>query len=117
MKHLPLIIILLLLASCKKEQQQCPTAPPKQPAVTATWQIVPTGTPGQEFTYMVYFGDGFQMFVAGVAGDTMLFDANIDDLNSVEYRDTTGTVSYLNFHPLASDTASVRVDLLPCTRL
>lgn len=117
MKHLLIITLILFLASCKKEQQQCPTAPSQQPAVTAPWLVIPTGTPGQEFSYMVYFGDGFQMFVAGVAGDTMHFDANIDDLNSVEYRDTTGSVSYINFHPLASDTASVRVDLLPCTRL
>ncbi len=115
---LTLIAAVTLLTTCDKENDHAPTCPgsPADIRAKCKWHLVPTGQ-GSEYSYMVYFGDGREMFVAGVPGDTVRIEAIVDDLTSVEYRDTTGNVSYLNFHPLASDTASVRVDLLPCTRL
>ena len=119
MKHLLTIIAAVtLLTACDKEQQT-PTCPDvQQPKrVTAGWWIIPTGTAGTEYSYMAYFGDGREWFLTGVAGDTIKLDAIVDDLTSVEYRDTTWVIRYRNYHPVAADTTGTLVTNLPSTRL
>lgn len=119
MKHLLTILAAVtLLTACEKEKQPAPNCPgvPVDNRPKCKWQLVPTGN-GTEYSYMVYFGDGREMFVAGVPGDTVRIEAIVDDLTSVEYRDTTGTIRYLNWRPEIADTVWTRVSNLPITRI
>lgn len=119
MKHLiTLIAAVTLLTACDKEQQNqtCPEVQQPKP-LTVVWWIIPTGAAGAEYSYMAYFGDGREWFLTGVAGDTIKLDAIVDDLTSVEYRDTAGVIRYRNYRPEIADTAGTLVTYLQSTRL